>query len=303
MWAFLFNEKGGIFLQQNSICHYLSPDGIRLTAADTSGAAANAEIIHQMPGLSAVILAKVMTGAAILANDFKNKEGVTFKWVTGSPLGVIHADAYDGRFVRGYEDNPDAGKELECTLANEANLVSRNGQLFVTRYSLLKMPYTSAVNLAHSDVAACLTEYLNLSEQTLSAVNLTVRIDPDGKIIHSSGFLAQLMPGGDLQRFAEYFRQTDLCWDTAAAEEQPDSLESLLKKGRFEMLDSAPLDFCCTCSEERIHSTLLTLPETEKEDLLKDPSIEIVCHYCGKTYRIERDVLKKWFAENRGGLC
>ncbi len=58
-----------------------------------------AEAIHHLPPASARILAKAMTGAAILINDFKNHEGISIRWMTGSPLGAIHVDAYDGRFV------------------------------------------------------------------------------------------------------------------------------------------------------------------------------------------------------------
>ena len=286
----------------DTIQHYLSRDGIRLTAANTTKAAAEAEAIHHLPGLSAVILAKVMTGAAILTNDFKNHEGVSFKWVTGSELGNIHADAYEGHFVRGFLDHPEAGAGKAVSVAEEADMVSRRGQLFVTRYSLLKLPYTSAVNLEHGDVAAGLTSYLNMSEQTLSAVSLSVKLDETGTIIHSSGFLAQLMPEGNLAAFASYFRDLDQ-WDLFAEAENPNSIEALLARGKFELLEEGPVSFRCTCSEDRIRSSLVSLPEEEKEKLLKAPSQEIVCHYCGRTYTISREVMKKWFEDAKGALC
>lgn len=286
----------------NRIQHYLSRDGIRLTAADTTKAAAEAEAIHHLPALSAVILAKVMTGAAILTNDFKNHEGVSFKWVTGSDMGNIHADAYEGHFVRGFIDQPEAGEGLPADASHEADLVSLRGQLFVTRYSLLKMPYTSAVNLSHGDTASCLTEYLNTSEQTLSAVSLQVKTGQGGAILHSAGFLAQLMPQGNLAAFAGLFRDLDQ-WDLSAPAEDSHSMESLLIKGGFELLEEGPLSFRCTCSEDRIRSSLVSLPEAEKENLLKDESTEVVCHYCGKTYHVSRSVLKKWFEEAKGARC
>ncbi len=286
-------------LHTNCIEHYLSHDGIRLTLANTTKAAAAAEDIHHMPPVSAMILAKAMTGAAILTNDFKNHEGVTFKWVTGSPLGNIHVDAYDGHFVRGYLDHPEAGLGALPTAEEEARLVSEKGQLFVTRYSLLKLPYTSAVNVRRGDVAACLTEYLNTSEQTLSAVKLGANVDEKGEITHSAGFLAQLMPDGNIQTFAALFRDLDQ-WDFTAPGEAPSSIDSLLKKGGFELLKESELSFRCTCSEDRIRAALISLPEAEKKALLQDESIESVCHYCGKKYTISREVLAKWFEEAKG---
>lgn len=286
-------------LHTNHIQHYLSSDGIRLTFADTTNAAAAAEDIHHMPPVSAIILAKAMTGAAILTNDFKNHEGVTFKWVTGSPLGNIHVDAYDGHFVRGYLDHPEAGLGALPTAEEEARLVSTRGQLFVTRYSLLKLPYTSAVNMKQGDISACLTEYLNTSEQTLSAVKLSAETNEKGQIIQSSGFLAQLMPEGNLQTFADLFRDLDQ-WHLAEKEGNPASVDALLSKGHFELLTESELSFRCTCSEERIRKALLSLPEGEKNSLLEEPSIESVCHYCGKTYTIPQEVLRKWFEEAKG---
>lgn len=286
-------------MHTNCIEHYLSSSGIRLTLADTTKAAAAAEDIHHMPPVSAMILAKAMTGAAVLTNDFKNHEGVTFKWVTGSPLGNIHVDAYDGHFVRGYLDHPEAGLGALPTAEEEARLVSSQGQLFVTRYSLLKMPYTSAVNVRHGDVAACLTEYLNTSEQTLSAVKLGVTVDEKGQILHSAGFLAQLMPDGNIETFASLFRDLDQ-WDFTAQEKASSSIETLLAKGHFDLLKKSELSFRCTCSEDRIRAALVSLPEAEKKELLQDASIESVCHYCGKKYTISRDVLTKWFEEAKG---
>jgi len=66
-------------------------------------------------------------------------------------LGTIHVAAYDGRFVRGFLDHPEAGEGGPCDDVHEAALVAAKGQLFVTRYSLLKLPYTSTVNLAADD--------------------------------------------------------------------------------------------------------------------------------------------------------
>ena len=283
----------------NTIRHYLSEDGIRLTVADTSSLSAEAESIHQLPPAAAMVLAKAMTGAAILINDFKNHEGITLKWMTGSPIGQIHVDAYDGRFIRGFLDHPEGAEGLPCDTLYEATLVSTAGQLFVTRYSLLKSPYTSTVNLQHEDISACLTEYLNTSEQTLSAVKLDLKMTPQGEILRSSGFLAQLMPKGNMAVFAELFRDLDK-WDLTREADEEGSLEKLLVEGNFQILQEAPLSFRCTCSEDRIRSTLLTLPEAEKAELTQDESIEIVCPYCDKKYTISQQQLKKWFDEAKG---
>ena len=185
---------------------------------------------------------------------------------------------------------------MPCDDVHEATLAAAKGQLFVTRYSLLKLPYTSTVNLSHGDISACLTEYMNTSEQTLSAVKLDISMTEKGDILRSAGFMAQLLPKGNMGRFAELFRELDR-WDLTKDAKEEGSLEKLLVEGQFELLKDGPLTFRCTCSEERIKGTLKSLPEAEKQSLLADPSIEIVCPYCDKKYTIDRDTLSKWFME------
>ena len=207
--------------------------------------------------------------------------------------------SYDGHFVRGYLDHPEAGLGALPTSEEEAHLVSTKGQLFVTRYSLLKLPYTSAVNMKLGDISACLTEYLNTSEQTLSAVKLSAKTDEKGHIIQSSGFLAQLMPEGNIETFASLFRDLGK-WHLDEEAGSDASFDALLSKGKFELLTESELSFRCTCSEERIRKALLSLPASEKDSLLVEPSIESVCHYCGKTYTIPQEVLRKWFEDAKG---
>ena len=283
----------------NQISHYLSTEGIRITVADVTEAAAFSQEIHQLPSLSAVIMGKILNGAAILATDFKNHEGVSLKWETHSPLGTIQADAYEGRYVRGFIDTPDDGS-LPYSPEKEKEFVSRKGKLFVTRYSLLKLPYVSTVDLPDGSVASCISSYINASDQTLSHVEIEGRLDANGKITRMTGYMAQLMPTGNRDLFQELFRE-DRKWDLFGEETREDSLGNLLQKENCVLLGKSPVSFRCTCGEERIKNALLGLPAEERVSLLEDDHIEIACHYCGKKYEIPKNKLMKWMQENQGG--
>lgn len=287
-------------IEPNTIQHFLSPSGIRLTAADTTEAVRTACRIHHMRPLSASVLGKAMTAAAILANDFKNHEGVSLKMLTDGPSGPVYADAYEGRYLRGYTEHPEAGAACPD---DEKGIITGAGQLIVTRYSLLRQPYTSAVNLWPGDVSDVISAYLNLSEQVLSAVRLEVLFDGKGKVVHAGGIMAQLMPEGDREKMASLFRKTEE-WQIFHPEKSKDpgqaEFESLWKK-EFIPLYQSPVSFRCTCSLEHIRHNLSLLPAPEKESLLKDSSIEIVCHYCGRKYEISRETLNQWFHEQRKG--
>ena len=95
-------------IEKNTICHYLNLDGIRLTLADITDAALEAAKRHNMSDQAAAMLGEIMAGTAILATDFKNHEGVSLRWETHGPIGNIHTDAYEGKYLRGYMDQPEA---------------------------------------------------------------------------------------------------------------------------------------------------------------------------------------------------
>ncbi len=255
----------------DTISHYLSASGIRLTICDASSAAAEAQKLHALAPERAAFLGKLLVGAALLATDFKNHEGISVKWETGSPLGIFHVDAYEGRYVRGY--------------AEEAEGASP--RLFVTRYSLLRQPYTGAVDLSSADISQGLADYLKLSEQIRAAVKMDWKQAPDGKCQRCAGFLAELLPQGDEKEFETLFSDVsryDMTEETGAA--------ALLEKGQFTLLAESPVSFRCTCGEERIRDALRLLPEYEQEELIADGVVKSTCRYCGKTYRISTDFLK-----------
>ena len=54
-----------------------------------------------------------MTGAALLAGDYKNHEGVSLKVAGDGPLGAVHADCFDTNKLRGYVDNPQVDLPLK----------------------------------------------------------------------------------------------------------------------------------------------------------------------------------------------
>ena len=163
-------------IEKNTICHYLNLDGICLTLADITDAALEAAKRHNMSDQAAAMLGEIMAGTAILATDFKNHEGVSLRWDTHGPRGNIHTDAYEGKYLRGYMDHPEAAGADE-------SILNEHGMLYVTRYSLLRMPYTSSVELKGHDVSSCLTDYMKESDQTLSHIQTAVIRDEQGRIL------------------------------------------------------------------------------------------------------------------------
>lgn len=266
--------------------------GIRITVSDVSSAAAKVQELHHLPALTAVIMGKILAGTSVLATDFKNHEGISILWQTNSILGSIHADAYERYFIRGYVDTAD--DNLPVTSHNEKLLISDKAQLTVTRYSLVRTPYSSRINLSFGNISECLGQYLKQSDQIKSFIFVTAAVSPEKKITRAAGIFAQLLPEGNKKKFTQYFRNRNHLFSKEGLF-QGHELETLIKEGGFSIIKEAPVAFCCTCSEERIKTALVALPKSERVSLLKDEYIEISCHYCGKIRKISRETLQHWF--------
>lgn len=277
-------------IEKNTICHYLNLDGICLTLADITDAALEAAKRHNMSDQAAAMLGEIMAGTAILATDFKNHEGVSLRWDAHGPRGNIHTDAYEGKYLRGYMDHPEAAGADE-------SILNEHGMLYVTRYSLLRMPYTSSVELKGHDVSSCLTDYMKESDQTLSHIQTAVIRDEQGRIQRVFAFMAQLMPQGNKDKFKEYF---SINYHFAGESHAAESVEDLLKKGKFSLLGKMDVSFRCTCSAERIKSALLSLNAHDRAEILKDDKVEATCEYCGSHYSIPRELVALWFEEEKG---
>lgn len=282
-------------IKENTIQHFISPSGFRLTVADITSAALEAQRIHHLPSLEAVILGKIMAGSMILANDFKNKEGISIVWKTKTPLGTIHAESFETQYVRGYIENPNVDLKTD-TPENESALISNHGILYVIRYSLLRTPYTSSVPLSSKSISQCFSDYLNQSDQTLSSLQTEASLNADGSIKYVRAYMSQFLPQGDMKKWNYYFKNHtyDLFSNN---EKDSNSLAWLLKNDDFTLLHEAPVSYHCTCSEDKFRRALIMLPQKDKDSLLKDDHLEIRCQYCGKVYNIFRETLKKWFNE------
>lgn len=280
---------------ENMIQHYVSPSGIRLTLADATEAAAEAQKLHRLTPLPAIILGKLLVGTALLASDFKNHEGVSIRIDADGALGNLHADAYEGQFVRGYADRAQAGGYTTWTEEEERKILG-DGRMCVTRYSLLKQPYTSTTDLISGEMSENISWYLNKSEQTASEVFLKTRLNEHGKVIRCSGIFLQLLPEGDREAFLG--ERSRLRSDPSIFDRSGEELAAVLSSDYVKLHENA-LSFRCTCSEERIRSTLESLPESEKNSLLQEGKAEIVCQYCSRKYTIPKETLIQWFSRRK----
>jgi molecular chaperone Hsp33 len=153
-------------------------------------------------------------------------------------------------------------------------------------------------------VADALMEYFRMSEQTASFVAIGSLFDGDTKVRSAAGYVVQLLPEVTeeplhmmTERLDRFEPIAKLLADAAAHPKKV--LERLLEGVPHKQTAQTDLRFGCNCSQERVITSLATLPPHDLAELIAaDEVLEIGCDYCGKQYKIAPESLKGLLSNN-----
>ncbi len=256
------------------IKRFTTREGVRMSLAVTTDTVETARVRHDLWPVATAALGRAMTGALLLAGDFKNHENVSLRIKGDGPLGVVHVDAFSDNTVRGYVDEPHVDVPLKrAGKLDVGAAVGYHGEVQVTRFTKLAQDYTSTSPIQSGEVAEDLAYYLYTSEQVPSTISLGVLVDPDYHTIVAGGFIVQALPDA-----------TDAA--LAMVEKNINELGPVT-----EYLKEHP----CRCSRDRFAGVLMTLREDDKKSLLEDETTELVCHYCNEKYHFSKKELEDMF--------
>ena len=273
-------------------------DGVRIYALNTTNLTREAARRHGCSHLASAALGRAMSGALLLAAMMKDGERISLRLKGDGPLGEIVADA-EGGSVRGYVENPDAFLPLKDGKLDVGGGVGQ-GNIIVTRYLQNAEPFTGYCELADGEIASDLTKYLYVSEQTPSSVALGVLVDKDGEVKAAGGFFIQAMPGcADevLAKLEENVSLTPYVTQLLELGYTPEKMIEILGRGLdVDIKESAPVQFRCRCSRERILSALGALDKKSLADLAQDETTEAHCQFCNTTYAFTQAELQQLLA-------
>lgn len=268
--------------------------GMRGFAAITTGLAEEGRRRHDCLPVASAALGRTMTAALLLAANLKTEESITVRVAGNGPLGQIVVDAQAGGTVRGYVTNPHVDLPLKNGKLDVGGSVG-SGYLHVTRFTGLKQPFTGTTDLITGEIGEDITHYLLESEQTPSSVALGVLVNPDLKVIASGGFFIQVLPEAEDAVISQVEINLSKMAPVSHLVEQGYDARGLLAEV-FDGLpvnfyEMAPLEFACSCSEERVESMLLSLGAQEIKEMEAEGGAEIRCHFCGEYYRFTKEQL------------
>ena len=260
--------------------------------------------IHDAWPVATAALGRLLMAASMMGDMLKEEKGsVTLRVRGGGPLGTLTAVSDSEGNVRGYVQNPavDVPRKAHAKLDVGA-AVGSDGELTVIKDMGMKEPYVGSVQLVGGEIAEDIAAYYVESEQIPTACALGVLIAPDQSVQVAGGYLIQLMPGADEAVISAVERGiAQVGAVTAALDRGADALELLrqvLSDFELEILETAPVEYRCYCSRERVSRALISMGRDELEKLIAEQhGAELTCQFCDRVYQFTEEELQSLLDE------
>lgn len=274
--------------QADSVVRAMTNDGafrvIGIVATQTAQ-----EVIARQEAIGddAIRLAELVTAAVLIRETTQPTRRVQLIWHDDRGQTFIADSLTDGnnRGLITKSKDEDAATRVSHML--QVNYTLRNGAL---HQSMISVP-------PGENVSAALMRYMQESEQTVCIAQIAAipngganAASIHGPIRAVGGYLVQLLPEATVEVMGE---MTDKIGNLPVlsqwlenARDARGIIATILSGFEYTELASNDLRFGCTCSEERFIIGILTLPDTEVEEILADPVIDVTCDACSQKYAI-----------------
>ncbi|MCS7000184.1 MAG: Hsp33 family molecular chaperone HslO [Bacteroidota bacterium] len=269
---------------RDRVIHAMAGKGtIRAAVVVSTATAREAQRRHQLEAVGAVLLARALSAASMMASFLKGEERVIVEAKGQGFIRTVYAEALQTGEVRGFvEYNPSV---------NGQTTPLGKGILQVRKILYNKAePITGIVALSTGNITTDLAHYFWQSEQIPTGVRLDVTLDSTKEIECSAGILVQALPGADareLRYIYDFLSEIDSLCELVKAGYNAEEITRQTLPGDVEIFSSTPVDFFCRCSKERFKALLLSVGEEEIVRMRDAGQNELVCQYCGERYYLE----------------
>lgn len=275
--------------------------GVLAMACSVKSVVQEAARRHTASPVATAALGYGLSAAALMGSLLKVQQSIAIKVEGNGPLQkmVVESDSY-GR-LRGYVANAEWNAARPAGSAvgsiNVAPALGRVGLLTVVKDLGVKNLYESVVPLQTGELDKDLMYYLMQSEQVLSLLELGAELDGDGQIAAAGGFLLQAVPGHDtatLEHLVERTEDLPPIERMLAEGDMPAAvLNEIFGDVSYEILETRPVVFHCTCSRERSLQALRLLDREDLLTLIAEGEAVIDCHFCHERYVFDRSVVEE----------
>ncbi|WP_042861367.1 Hsp33 family molecular chaperone HslO [Dickeya sp. NCPPB 3274] len=236
---------------------------------------------HDYPTPVKNLLGEMLVATSLLTATLKFSGDITVQLQGDGPLKLAVINGNHQQQMRGVA-------RLQGDIAADSSLhdMVGNGYLVITITPTEGERYQGVVGLDGDNVAACLENYFQQSEQL--PTRLFIRTgEHDGRQC-AAGMLLQVLPAQHGNR--EDFDHLTQLTATVKSEElfglpAEEVLYRLYHQENVTLYEPQPVAFHCHCSRERCADALMTLSADEVNDILaQDGQIDMHCDYCGSHY-------------------
>ncbi|TYT74057.1 Hsp33 family molecular chaperone HslO [Desulfobotulus mexicanus] len=253
---------------------------------------------HELGILETLTLGHAYIAAGLMAMPLKGEDRIQLKISCSGPIGGLSAEANALGEIRGYlHKNP-----IPVEKAPESFNLSPffgAGFLTLTRHTqTARHPFTGQVALAYGNIAQDVAHYYATSEQTPTALSLSVHFDAKGEVTGAGGLLLQAMPGATEEEIVTLeslvASMPGIGEAFSGKEKAEDMIMNTFATLNPKIIDHRRVEFFCRCNADQLGLYLKGLPEEDKKDILaKGPfPLEITCHNCGSIYPFSQEDLK-----------
>ncbi|MBB3189632.1 Hsp33 family molecular chaperone HslO [Halomonas cerina] len=245
---------------------------------------AHAEVLarHEYPAAVSHLLGELLAAVALLTDTVKLDGTLSIEVRGQGALSLLMAESNPGGELRAIA-RLDEDAAIPAEDSRFRDLVGE-GRIMITLDPRGGQRYQGVVALDHDSLAGCLEAYFSQSEQ------LPTRLWLAADEVRAGGLLLQRLPDESHNQDADAWARTVHLAETVTAEEllglpPRELLVRLYHEETVRIFEPKALRFGCTCSRERIASSLLTLGEAELRDILAEQgSVDIQCHFCHTRY-------------------
>ncbi|MCI9514084.1 MAG: Hsp33 family molecular chaperone HslO [Oscillospiraceae bacterium] len=278
----------------------ITADGmVQAVAVTTRALTERARQIHKTLPVGTAALGRTLAAASMMGNALKDSgASVTLQIKGGGPLGTVMAVSDNEGNVRGYVTNP----QVDLPLRPDGKLdvgaaVGAEGTLTVIKDLNMREPYIGSVELLGGEIAEDLAAYFVESEQIPTACALGVLVDRDQSVRAAGGYIIQLLPGASedvIGRVEGGVLSAGPVTKLLERDDDPEHLlQAVLSDFTIETLETAPIDYRCYCSQERVEQVLISCGPAElREMAAKQKGCELLCQFCDKVYHFTEKELQ-----------
>jgi molecular chaperone Hsp33 len=234
---------------------------------------------HGLTGPAARLAVEAMVANALLSAHIKGDERILLEVSGRTPRFTYSGEVSARGDVR--------ARFSPSLLAPDDHLA---GTLIAIKWDATREVYRGVAPLEHASFEEALQDFMVRSQQTRGLVRLRCEQSADGEIACAIGALIELMPGEEADLTAVAAAPVEALVEGLRGDLSGPAAEVLGEP--VAILGVSALRYRCTCSLERVESTLVAMGAAELRSLLEEQGgAEVTCHFCNTRYALDAAAL------------